>query len=144
MANFGVKVAFAAEERLAFEREKLCPLAGLPEDEAATYDRLTELTAKLGYVMVDAARQYFNGEITRSSAVEQMVTRALYPREMAESQMTFAERYRAYIINYVAGEDLVKGYVERRGGMAGEAGKRWGEYARLLTLPVLPGDLRPS
>jgi hypothetical protein len=144
MANFGVKVAFTAEERLAFEREKLCPLAGLPEDEAATYDRLTELTAKLGYVMVDAARQYFNGEITRSSAVEQMVTRALYPREMAESQMTFAERYRAYIINYVAGEDLVKGYVERRGGMAGEAGKRWGEYARLLTLPVLPGDLRPS
>jgi hypothetical protein len=51
----------------------------------------------------------------------------------------FFDQYRAYVINYNFGKDLVRDYVERRCG--GDAEKRWEVFAELLSSPRLPSGL---
>jgi len=46
------------------------------------------------------------------------------------------------VINYNLGRDLVKQYVESRGGIATQPAKRWDEFVRLLASPRLPSGLR--
>ena len=46
------------------------------------------------------------------------------------------------MINYNLGKDLVKQYVESRGGIATQPAKRWDEFVRLLASPRLPSGLR--
>src|SRR5205809_5803169 len=49
-ANYGIDVAFPAQERVEFEKTHLFPIAGLDAARAVQYYRIQELTAKLDYV----------------------------------------------------------------------------------------------
>jgi hypothetical protein len=60
----------------------------------------------------------------------------------AEQRTRFFDTYRSYVINYNLGKDLVKQYVESRGGVAAQPAKRWEEFVRLLASPRLPSGLR--
>ena len=62
-ANYGVELAFPAEERLAFERDVLFPMAGLDPALAAPYARVRELMDELSYAGNEAARRYLDGAI---------------------------------------------------------------------------------
>jgi len=42
------------------------------------------------------------------------------------------------------GQDLVRAYVESRGGTADRPDARWREFTRLLASPRLPGGLRTT
>ena len=62
------------------------------------------------------------------------------PRERAAQRVRFFDQYRSYVINYNLGKDMVRDYVERRA--AGDAQKRWSEFAALISSPRLPSGLR--
>jgi hypothetical protein len=62
-------------------------------------------------------------------------------RPRAEQRVKFIEQYRSYVINYNLGKDLVKAFIERRGGTAGFPDRRWKEFAALLSSPRLPSGL---
>jgi hypothetical protein len=141
-ANFGIEVAFPGEERLRFEREKLFPLAGLDASQAALYYEILGLTQKLSYAGNEAARRYLDGEITREQAADWIVRYNLYSPERAEQRTRFMDRYRSYVINYNYGQDLVREYIERRGGTEANPEKRWEELKTLLGSPRLPSGLR--
>ena len=49
--------------------------------------------------------------------------------------------YRSYVINYNLGQDLVRAYVEARGGTADQPERRWQEFKELLSSPRLPSAL---
>jgi len=140
-ANFGREVAFTPDERLAFERDVLFPLAGLDPKGVERYYEVLELAKELRYAGNDAARRYLDGEVDRDGAVEFLNRYALMSIERAEQRIKFIEKYRSYVINYNLGEDLVKDYIERRGGTAADAAKRWEEFGRLLASPRLPSGL---
>jgi hypothetical protein len=141
-ANFGVQVAFPADERLAFERDVLYPLAGLDPAKAADYDRARRVVARLSYAGNEAARRYLDGEIGAEQAVEWLRRYGLYPEERARQRIRFFDQYRSYVINYNLGEDLVRAYVEARGGTEDRPTERWRVFADLLASPRLPADLR--
>ncbi len=44
--------------------------------------------------------------------------------------------------NYNYGKDLVRRFIESRGGTAAHPDKRWQEFERLLSSPRLPSGLR--
>jgi len=46
------------------------------------------------------------------------------------------------VINYNLGKDMVRSYIEARGGTASNPAKRWEEFERLLSSPRLPSGLR--
>jgi hypothetical protein len=54
-----------------------------------------------------------------------------------DSWFAFTDRYRAYRINYVLGEDLVEGYVRRENPDADKEGD-WQALAKLLSYPPAP------
>jgi len=141
-ANFSIEVAFPGKERLAFEREVLYPLAGLDPARAESYDAIVKLTRELGSAENEAARRYLNGDITAEDAAQFLSTYALMPLERARKLVTFMDQYRSYVINYNVGYDLVKNFIERRGGTPDKPQKRWEEYASLISAPWVPSELK--
>jgi hypothetical protein len=139
-ANFGIEVAFPKADRLKFEREMVFPKAGLDPAGADKYYEVLGLVEKLSYAGNEAARRYLNGQITREQAIDWMVKYALYAGPRAEQRVRFIEQYRAYVINYNLGKDLVAAYINKRAGSDPE--KRWAEFEKLLSSPRLPSDLR--
>ncbi|HEX2443778.1 MAG TPA: hypothetical protein VHJ77_07500 [Vicinamibacterales bacterium] len=140
-ANFGIDVAFPGRDRLAFERDRLFPLAGLDPTKAEAYFEAYQLAERLSYAVNEAARRYLNGEFTAPQAAGWLERYGLMTRARAEQRVRFIDQYRSYVINYNLGEDLVRQYIEDRGGTADQPAKRWQEFAALLSSPRLPSGL---
>jgi hypothetical protein len=140
-ANFGIEMAFPGEERVAFERDVLYPLAGLDPSKAAAYAEVQQRVGMLNYARNEAARRYLNGEITWEQAASWLQTFALMSPERARQSVDFIDTYRSYVINYNLGMDLVRTYIERQGGTADQPDVRWLAFGDLLSSPRLPSGL---
>jgi hypothetical protein len=140
-ANFGIEVAFPGKERMEFERDVLFPIAGLDKNQAENYSKMQVLSAKLNYAGNEAARHYLNGEISHEDAAQWLIKYSLMSSERAQQRIRFFDQYRSYVINYNLGQDLVKEYIERRGGTVDKPGKRWEEFTKLISSPRLPSRL---
>ncbi|MEZ5893634.1 MAG: hypothetical protein R3C58_10915 [Parvularculaceae bacterium] len=137
-ANYGIELAFPGDEKIAFERDVLFPLAGLDPAKAETLDRMNALRRKLSHSGNHVAREYLDGRISRDEAVSLLVKYGLQSRERAEQRVRFIETYRGYILNYSVGRDLAAGFVERRAA-AGE--DPWEAFRTLLTTPLAASDI---
>jgi hypothetical protein len=140
-ANFGIQVAFPGDERVAYEKKALFPLAGLDPAGADRYYKVQELIQKLNYSGNEAARRYLDGRIDHAQAIDWLMRFSLYNRERAEQRLRFIEKYRSYVINYNLGQDLVKAHVERKGGTPDHPDVRWRVFADLISSPRLPSGL---
>jgi hypothetical protein len=141
-ANFGIEVALPGDERVHFERDALFPIAGLDPSKAEEYYKIQSVKAKLDYAGNEAARNYLDGKWSKEDAVEWLVTYALFAPERAMQRIGFIERYRSYVINYNLGQDMVRTYIEDRGGDAAHIELRWKLFEELLSQPHTPSDLR--
>jgi hypothetical protein len=141
-ANYGIEVAFPGDERAKFERDVLYPEAGLDASQADMYSRLLLLTDRLAYSGNEAARRYLNGEVDRAGTAAWLARYAMMSPPRAEQRTRFYDTYRSYVINYNLGKDLVKQFVESRGGVASQPARRWDEFVSLLASPRLPSGLR--
>lgn len=139
-ADYGVDLAFPGDERLAFEMQVLYPLAGLDPAMAPAFDALRRATADLDGALLTISQMHLDKVITREEAISLARTYRLVARDAAEQSLDFETEYRSYVINYSAGEALVRDHVER----AGDApAARWAAYEHLLSTPTLPSDLKP-
>lgn len=141
-ANFGIEVAFPGRERVAYEQSKLFPLAGLDGSRAAEYYEVTGLVDQLSSAGNEAARRYLNGQIDAAAATAWLERYALMPRDRAAQRVRFFDQYRSYVINYNYGKDLVRKFIESRGGTPDRPDRRWQEFEKLLSSPRLPSGLR--
>lgn len=137
--NYGIELAFPGSEKIAFEREVLFPLAGLDPAQAETLERLNALQARLSHAGNAIARDYLDGEISRDEAIELQQRYALTSRERAEQRIRFVEQYRAYVINYNLGRDIVRDYIERGNDTPEE---RWAAFERMLTELVTASEMQ--
>jgi len=136
-ANYGIELAFPGNEGLAFDRDVLAPIAGLPGDEIGRYLELNELTSQLRPAGYTIAAQYLAGEIDEDEAIALTQRYQLSSRERAAQTLDFANTYRSYIINYGLGLDMVRAHVEAAGDMPA----RWSRMREILSEPTLPADL---
>lgn len=130
-ANFGIDMAFPGEQRIAYERDVLFPLAGLDPSRVEEYYAVEKIADKLTYAGNEAARRYLDGEMTREQAAAWLETYALMSPERAKQRVAFIDKYRAYVINYNLGQDIVRAAVDRV-----PADERWATFERLLSTPV--------
>jgi hypothetical protein len=136
--NYGIDLAFPGEERMAFEKEVLFPLAGLDAGNADLYYAVGELVAQLNFAGNEAARAYLNGGMTRDEAAQWLQDYAMSPEDKALQRIRFFDTYRSYVINYNHGKALVADYVERGDP---DLEERWARFEKLLSSPMLPRDL---
>jgi hypothetical protein len=141
-ANFGIEVAFPGRERVEFERTVLFPAAGIDPSKAAEYYQVQALVDELAYAGNDAARQYLDGKIDAAAAASWLERYGLHSPERAKQRVRFIEQYRSYVINYNLGKDMVRRYIESRGGTASDPKRRWAEFEKLLSSPRLPSGLK--
>ncbi len=137
-ANYGIDLAFPGEERLAFERDILYPLAGLDPATAEDYFKLQQALSKLKGARFIIAQAYLDKTITRDAALTLIQKYQLVSRKRAEQSLSFNDQYRSYVINYGLGQDMVKAWVERQGDAPIW---RWKAMEKLLSEPMLPDDL---
>ncbi len=142
-ANYGIDLAFPAQERLAFERDVLYPLAGLDPKTAESYWQMQQMTEGLSGARLTIAKMYLDGEVSRAKALELTQKYLLLSPARAEQSIAFTDHYRSYVINYGWGKDLVRNYIERGGadGAEPEAKTRWTRMEKILSEPTLPSDL---
>jgi hypothetical protein len=141
-ANFGIDMAFPAEERVAFERDSLFPLAGLDPALAAPNAEVRRVMERLNYARNEAARGYLDGSLDSAAARRMMQRTWLIAPDVAAKTLRFIDTYRSYVINYNLGRDLVADWVTRTAGDSADA--RWRVFGALLSAPHLPRDLGPS
>lgn len=136
--NYGVDLAFPGAERAEFEARVLFPLAGLDPALAPALAEMRAATEGLAGVSLTIAAMYLDGEITREQAIGMTQRYSLVSRARAEESVDFVDQYRSYVVNYSAGEDLVRAFVERAGT---NAAARWAAFESIMTQPTLPSDL---
>ncbi|WP_185739733.1 hypothetical protein [Sphingorhabdus wooponensis] len=139
-ANYGIDLAFPAEERLAFERDILYPIAGLDPKSAQAFWQMQQMTEALLGARLTIARMYLDGEITRPQALELTQKYLLLSPARAEQSVKFTDHYRSYVINYGWGKDLVRAYIERGNP---DTTERWRRMEKILSEPTVPADLLP-
>jgi hypothetical protein len=141
-ADFGIHIAFPGDSKIKFEKEVLFPLAGLDTSVADRYYKVMALYAKLEYAGDEVARNYIDGKINREEAIQWLQKYAIMTKQRAEQTMRFIDTYRSYVINYNVGQDLVKDYVNRKGGTENNPDLRWEIIERLLSTPQVPSNLK--
>jgi len=139
-ANYGTELAFSDQERGAFEKEVLFPLAGLGVEEADRYHELRDALEDLRYAEVVIARDYLDGDKTRAEAIVWLREYALLSEERASQRIRFFDTYRSYVINYSFGRDLIEKYLVARAGA--DRALQWREFQGLLSRPMSPSDLQ--
>ena len=136
--NYGIDLAFPGDERMAFEKTVLFPLAGLDAAGADLYYEIGALIARLNFAGNEAARAYINGTMTRDEAAQWLQDYGMSTEEKSYQGTRFYDAYRSYVINYNHGKVMVADYVER--GDA-DINERWARFEKLLSSPMLPRDL---
>ena len=137
-ANYGIELAFPGDEKVAFERDVLFPLAGLDPAKAETLADLKKATQQLSHSRNHVARLYLDGEIGRDEAIDMTMKYSLVSRERAEKSVSFIDTYGGYVINYNLGRDLVRDHVERKVAAGEDA---WTAFKAILETPTAASDL---
>lgn len=138
-ANFGIDMAFPGEQRTAFERDSLFPLAGIDPSLAETNAAVREVMTGLNHARNEVARRYLDGTIDSAAAVVAMERYWLQSPDQAAKTLRFIQQYRSYVINYNLGADLAASYVAAAGQ---DPAARWARFTRILQTPRLAADLK--
>jgi hypothetical protein len=140
-ANLGIEIAFTQAERLDFERRVIYPQAGLDPALVDRHAEIRELVGRLHHAGNEAARRYLDGEIDREAAAAWLTRFALTPPALAMQRVRFFDRYRAYVITYNVGLDLVRAWVDRQPETQVHPRTRWRAFTSLLNSPRTPSGL---
>lgn len=140
-AIYGAEMIMPREERAKFEKEILFPAAGLDTNNYTLFTEIIKLKNKLNYASNDAARYFTEGRKTKEECAEWLARHQIRTDAEAMRFMDFIETYRAYVINYNYGMDLVKNYIEAHGGKNDRHIQK-SLFKKLLTSSIIPSDLK--
>ena len=141
-ASHAIDLVFTAEERLAFERDILLPMAGLKTDRLHDYYRYVALMEALNYARNEVAQKYLFEGMSRKRAIEWLSTFGLETDATAAQRLNFIDALRTYVVTYNYGRELVKSHIRM---MAGEdRNSHWQVFQDILLTPKLPADLSNS
>lgn len=140
-ANYGIEMSFPGNQAAAFAKTTLIPLAGLDSSQVELYFKILSLKSQLNYARNEAARGLLNGGMDEKEALRWLTEYALMNNETAAKSISFIRKHRSYVICYNYGQDLVRNFIESKGGISSAPDKRWELFSWLLSNPVTPVDL---
>jgi hypothetical protein len=135
--NVASDIAFPGASYNEYLRDVIMPIAGIATADLAAMQVIRELMHDARYASIEAARKFLDGDWSKEKTTEWLTTYALVAPQNMDAWFAFTRRYRAYRINYVLGEDLVRDFV-REENPDGDADGDWQALAKLLSLPPTP------
>lgn len=139
-ANYGIDLAFPGDEKIAYTKNVLLPLAGLDTTGISLYFAALDIRGELNYARNEVGRGILNNTMTEADALRWLMDYGFNNQETAMKSISFIKTYRSYVINYNYGKDLIKNYV----GDTKDQAKRWERFGWLLSNPVTPAELLPK
>ncbi len=139
VASHAEELVFTPDERLAFERDVLMPLAGLDSTDLERYSGYTRLIAELNFARNEAARKFLYDGMAKEDAIEWLMRYGLETRGTASQRLDFIEVWRSYVVTYNVGRKLVREYIHGRAGDDHDA--QWRAYREIILKPLSPRDL---
>ncbi|MEQ1581319.1 MAG: hypothetical protein ABL964_12050 [Steroidobacteraceae bacterium] len=137
-ANYGVDLVWSADERLAFERDVLSPLAGVAPGQAEKAIKVHQLLNRLSVAVMPILSDYRYGTLSFNSATFRLEREALVSSPAA--LLKYVDDYGAYSVGYTVLRDRLQRYIEADVQQSG--GDPWMVLQKLLTTP--DSSLRPS
>jgi hypothetical protein len=101
-ASAAASMIFSGDDKLAFERDVLFPLAGLDAGESARYLRVVALRERLEPVIATIVRRYLSGELDFFEACWALEKQALMKHPQAT--LRFVNQFRGYALAYTEGK----------------------------------------
>ena len=135
--DLALAIAFPGDARYEFLREVIVPMTGNDAADLEALRKMQGLRHEMRYAGIEAARKYLDGDWSKDETIAWLTSYELVAPEEMDSWFGFTDRYRAYRINYVLGEDLVRSYVTNENPDRGADGD-WRALAKLLSLPPAP------
>lgn len=139
-ANYGIALAFPGDEKVKFASEVLLPLSGLDTAGITAYFKALTIKEELNYARNEIGRGLLNGTMDEQEALRWLKNYGLMNEEAARKSISFIRRNRSYVINYNYGKDLVKNYIQSKGGGT-SAKDQWELFGRLLSSEISTADL---
>lgn len=133
-ANYGIEVAFPWQERMAFERDVLFPIAGIDPGLSEVYYQVLKVTAQLAYADNMVAQRYCDNEIDDEQAIALLMKYSLCTQARAKQRLSFYRQNRSYVITYNFGQDLVHEYLAKKLKEI-PSSTLWQEFSQLLAKP---------
>lgn len=140
-ANYGIEVAFPGKEKNQFAKTVLLPLAGLDTTGLDNYFEALALKGSLNYVRNEVGRGLLDHTMDEKEAMRWLMEYGLANEETAAKSISFIKKYRSYVINYNYGQELVRKYIESKGGTVTALDKRWELFGKLLSNEVMVSSL---
>jgi len=140
-ANYGIDVVFPGKDKVDFAKKVLLPLAGLDTTGIELYFQVLALKGRLNFVRNEVGRGLLNKTMDEKEALRWLMDYGLNNEETANKSIGFIRKYRSYVINYNYGLELVKNYIEGKGGLVTLPAKRWELFGKLLSEQVCTSDL---
>jgi hypothetical protein len=132
-ANFGVELAFPFEDRIAFDRAVLFPLAELNPAQARQYETVHALVDQLSSSAAPVLAEYRDGRLSFDEASRTLATDAQISSPAA--LLEYADRYGAYVLGYTAARGRVRDYVSGRSRRTGD--DPWTVLRQVVSQPDL-------
>jgi hypothetical protein len=133
-ANYGIHVAFPWQERIAFERDVLFPIAGIDPAKSELYYQIQTVLHQLSYADNMVAQRYCDGEVGDEEAIALLMKYALSSEARSKQRLSFYQHNRSYVITYNYGQDLVKQYLAKQ-AKNNSHDELWRVFAQLLAKP---------
>lgn len=129
-ADFGVSLVFPPDDRLAFERDVLFPMAGFPPSTAARFEQVRQLLDTLAPAALPILRAYRDRRINAEAAAATLDQEALIASPQA--LLAFVDTVGAYVTGYTGVREQVRGIVDA-GGPPNDA-VRWARLRCVVQL----------
>ncbi|MBV7316672.1 hypothetical protein [Shewanella sp. NIFS-20-20] len=134
-ADLGLSLLMSESTRQAFEAERLQPLAGIDGDWHE-YCQIKALLEPLKFADNLVARQWLEGDISASEAMDKLIYLCLNTPARAQQRLAFFETNRSYIVNYHSGCQQLHGY------LLGQGRRYQQHFYQLLQRPLLAQQWR--
>jgi hypothetical protein len=130
-ANYGVHLAFTPEEKLAFERDVLAPIAGISLPDESQYLAFGKLMDQFVYGIPAIVEEYYDGVISFNEGTFRLEKEAMVASSSA--LLEYIDEFGTYSIGYTYAEEQIRSAVS-----GGEA------WALLKGIVIAPAAAAPS
>lgn len=131
-AMAGVDMVFSVEEKQAFERETLAPLAGISLPDAQQILEFTQLIDIIGTAALPILQEYYDGLIAYNTATFRLEREALITSPSA--LLEFVNQFGTYSVGYNLAETRLIKYLNASG--AESADERWAAMQDIIAAPA--------
>lgn len=130
-ASYGIELVWTPEERLAFERDVLFPLAGLQAAQAERAGQVHRILIELGDATIPILQEYRDKVISFNTATFRLEREAMVGSPAA--LLEFVDRHGAYIAGYTVARERIAAHVDRQVRATGE--EAWSVLEGMLSKP---------